>query len=504
MYLKHISIFRVVIDRVFRVWKLYKNGLNKLQEQGNAEAKRGHSTIGIEFCVSIAMGALNSNLLAIIFTILAVVMSFLRKYKPFQGKFIEKFEDSFVDHFTSARQLVVNEDFSLTNTPRNFKSGKKTTLRDLTKALSHLSEYLIRSQGQNGVIFQRTRELSPANREQLKLLNYFSKIQDVNVSLQNNYKVIELVIRYVLEQLVRSNASNVNKSVKDQLKATCSEFGYTIGEGNEVLQNSDNLVVAMLESNQYRVSEAISHLCRDWSPSFKCEREPLNEFFKERISSLDVSKDEKVLILVPGAGVGQLSHFLATNFPMYGVDSIEWSALMYVCGKFALGYGKDVQLSPFALRYSGQLDTQKQVRKVGVQLSEVKSSSNLRFHWGDFCEFVPTEEHYSTIVVCTEFFIDTAEDLFEYFETIEKFKTRCDNLHWINAGPLKYGTRPLVQLSAEELNKLRQIRGWKDMHESHLTDYDSPLIGYLTDYGSLFQCYYGALKFHSLFTADNE
>lgn len=428
-------------------------------------------------------------------------MSFLRKYKPFQSWFISKLEDSFVEHFTSARQLVVNADFSLTRTSKNFRTGRETTLYDLSKALSHLNEYLVRTQGQNGVIFQRTRELSPDVRDQLKLLNYFSKIQQVNTSLQNNYKVVESVIRYVLEQLVKNNANNMEHGLKDQLKATCLEFGYTISEKNELCKNSDNLVVSMMESNQYRVSEAISHLCRDWSPSFRCEREPSNEFFKQRILSLGLPRDKKVLIIVPGAGVGQLSHCLATSFPEFEVDSIEWSALMYICGQFALGYDKDVELSPFALRYSGQLDCARQLRSVGVQLSEVKRSSNLRFHWGDFCEFIPTEDHYDSIVVCTEFFIDTAENLFDYFEAIEQFKSRCNKLHWINAGPLKYGTRPLVQLSAKELNKLRQLRGWEDIHESHVTDYNDPLIGYLTDYGSLFQCYYGALKFHSTFTA---
>lgn len=450
------------------------------------------------------MGTLNSSLPIVVFTILAVVMSFLRKYKPFRSWFVTKLEDSFVDHFTSARKLVVNGDFSLARNSKNFRTGKETTLHDLSKALSHLSEYLVRAQGQNGVMFQRTRELSPAIRDQLKTLNYFSKIRDVNISLQNNYKVVESVIRYVLEQLVKNNANNSDNGLKDQLKATCLEFGYVVSEKNELYRNSGNLIVEMLDSNQYRVSEAISHLCRDWSPSFRCERESFNHFFKERILSLGLPKDEKVLIIVPGAGVGQLSHFLATNFPDFEVDSIEWSALMYICGQFALGYGKDIELSPFALRYSGQLDCMRQLRTVGIQLSEVKRSSNLRFHWGDFCEFIPTEERYDSIVVCTEFFLDTAENLFDYFETIEEFKTRCNNLHWINAGPLKYGTRPLVQLTANELNKLRQLRGWKDMHESHVTDYNSPLIGYLTDYGSLFQCYYGALKFHSTFTVDRK
>ncbi|MCG8711237.1 hypothetical protein JHU04_004639, partial [Brenneria sp. 4F2] len=75
-------------------------------------------------------------------------------------------------------------------------------------------------------------------------------------------------------------------------------------------------------------------------------------------------------------------------------------------------------------------------------------------------------------------------------------------LHWINAGPLKYGTRPLVQLNAVELRNLRNMRGWQDLQESYETDHTRSLTGYLTDYGSLFQCYYGLLKFHSILVVD--
>ncbi|AQZ10759.1 YMR209C [Zygosaccharomyces parabailii] len=448
------------------------------------------------------MAAIISSIPVIVFSILAVVMSFLTKCRPFKSWFVAKLENAFVDHFSCAKQLIVTTDFVLEKSSTHFRNGGKTSLYDLCRALSQLNEYLVRAQGQNGVVFHRTRELTPAFAEQLRRLNYFSKIQSVNASIEGNYKVVESLIEYILERLVESNANALERNIREQIKITCAEFGYALTESNELKRNPDDPIVTSMESNQYRVSEAISHLCRDWSPSFKCERDPVNQFFAERISSLGLQQDEKTLIVVPGAGVGQLSHFLACNFPDSLVDSIEWSPLMYVCGQFALGYGRDVELSPFALRYSGQLDSDRQTRKVGVELSKVRKALNLRSHWGDFCEFVPSEKCYDTIIVCTEFFIDTAENLFEYFETIEHLKLHCKKLHWINAGPLKYGTRPLVQLNAVELRNLRNMRGWQDLQESYETDHNRSLTGYLTDYGSLFQCYYGLLKFHSILVVD--
>lgn len=443
------------------------------------------------------MAIVSCSLPVIFFTLLAVVMSILRKYRPFQNWFVTKLEDSLVDHFSSSKQLVVTANFVLKKAPTHFRSTRNITLYDLTRALSQLSEYSVRAQGQNGVIFHRTKELCPEFTDQLRRLNYFTKIQNVNASIQDNYRVVEAVIKYTLERLVQSNLSTPEESMKKQLKTTCAEFGYRLTDKNELIRNEDSPIVTTMESNQYRVSEAISHMCRDWSPSFKCERDPVNQFFEERISSLNLRKSEKTLIVVPGAGVGQLSHFLACNFEHSLVDAIEWSPLMYLCGQFALGYGQDVELSPFPLRYSGQLDSDRQTRKVGVELSKIQSATNLRSHWGDFCKFIPDETCYDTIIVCTEFFIDTAENLFEYFQAIERLKSSCKRLHWINAGPLKYGTRPLVQLNAVELRELRKMRGWRDLHESHATDHNRSLTGYLTDYGSLFQCYYGLLKFHS-------
>ena len=99
----------------------------------------------------------------------------------------------------------------------------------------------------------------------------------------------------------------------------------------------------------------------------------------------------------------------------------------------------------------------------------------------------------------TAYFIDTAENLFEYMESIESLKQNCKDLHWINVGPLKYGTKPVIQLTADELSELRRIRGWETLSEIYLVDYKQELNGYLTDQKSLYQGYYGLIKFHSKF-----
>lgn len=77
--------------------------------------------------------------------------------------------------------------------------------------------------------------------------------------------------------------------------------------------------------------------------------------------------------------------------------------------------------------------------------------------------------------------------MFEYLSSIEALKKYCKELHWVNVGPLKYGTKPLVQFTGDELSRLRKIRGWKDLVEEYEVDSSKGLNGYLTDYESMYK-----------------
>ena len=94
--------------------------------------------------------------------------------------------------------------------------------------------------------------------------------------------------------------------------------------------------------------------------------------------------------------------------------------------------------------------------------------------------------------------MDTAENIFTYMDSIERLSEYCYELHWINIGPLKYGTKPKVQLTAKEFQELREIRGWKDT-DNGLPSIDDSLSGYLTDKEALYQGFYRLVKFHSVF-----
>lgn len=443
---------------------------------------------------------MGSNFPTILVTILAIGMSFLRKYKPFQIWISKQIETSLTKNLSPYRKYkITTPGLHIIKNTSDLR-GIGATLFDISEALTQLQEYKVRGRRSNDVMYQRTLELTEEQTRQLDGINYYQKIKSVNTAIDGNYEVIEKIVEQTLKQLVLLNSENDDTSNEEVLKTLCGEFGYMLDvQKRDVTWVGTKNVILNGSSNQGRVSEAVSHLCRDWSQAFECERKPLTQYMKNQLRYDTLSKN--TLVLVPGAGVGHLPYFIANEFPTFDVDSIELSTLMYICNEFALHSSKDVKIRPFNLSYSGQVDTEKQCRSIELKLSTIKQPKNLRVLLEDFRKYSPSKVRYENIVVCSEYFIDTAENMFEYFEAIEHLKKYCDHLHWINVGPLKYGTRPLVQFTVEELTKLRELRGWKDVHHCYETS-QKQLNGYLTDYESLYQGYYGLVKFHSRFQED--
>ena len=61
--------------------------------------------------------------------------------------------------------------------------------------------------------------------------------------------------------------------------------------------------------------------------------------------------------------------------------------------------------------------------------------------------------------VVTHFFIDTARNLMAYLDTIARLLRPGG--HWVNFGPLLYGTAPFVQLSLDEIVAVAEGMGFE-------------------------------------------
>ncbi|CCD27334.1 uncharacterized protein NDAI_0K01430 [Naumovozyma dairenensis CBS 421] len=438
---------------------------------------------------------MSSIISTFLITVLFFLMSFLSKYKPFRNWAAKQLESSLTEQLSPyVNYRIRSPGFQLIPA----KNGGSVKLQNLAYTLNELKEYQSRGKMTNSIISKRTNELIDTNwLEQLNKVRYFDKISQVNESVSRNYKVIENIIEYVLKEMVNTS-SKTDKKMINVLRGFCTEFGFNLDTNGSKLQRKigykDETIVLQSNSNQNRVIEAINHLCRDWSDSFKLEREPIVDYVQKRLESCQLGDNS--LVVLPGSGLGRLAHSIAEIFPSVDVDSVELSTLMYVCNQFALHFKRDVEICPFNMFYSGQLDVKKQTRPFNVSLSKVSFTPNLNTLLEDFRKYTPRKLTYDKIIIVTEYFIDTAENMFEYFENIESLKQYSNNLQWINVGPLKYGTRPLVQFTVEELNSLRRIRKWEDI-DVQVNTKQADLNGYLTDYESLYQGYYGLLKFHS-------
>ena len=112
---------------------------------------------------------------------------------------------------------------------------------------------------------------------------------------------------------------------------------------------------------------------------------------------------------------------------------------------------------PFVDSWSHHATTKDMQRAVSFPDVPVDSSSVVMIE-GDFAQAVGHQKgHYDFVI--THFFIDTARNLMNYFETI--YSVLQKGGYWINSGPLLYGTGPWVQLSLDEIIAVSKDMGFE-------------------------------------------
>lgn len=250
--------------------------------------------------------------------------------------------------------------------------------------------------------------------------------------------------------------------------------------------NDVDLKTGGLKTNS-RAIEAITHYARDWT-SMSSELDPLLKFVKDSVDKF-VKVKSKTLVVVPGSGLGRIAHEVA-NMGVAKVVTVEFSGLMYLCNEFVYGSKDSYDIYPFLHSYSHHTTAANHTRH--VKFTRHSKPDNLDLTFGDFREFQVPDGDYDQVVVISAFFMDTAQNMFDYFQAIETVMGEKKGL-WINVGPLKYGSAPFVEFTLEELRDLRTIRGWKDVAEPPAGE----LAGYLTDTRGLWQGFYGLGKWVS-------
>ncbi|GAA5956735.1 hypothetical protein JCM3765_005722 [Sporobolomyces pararoseus] len=207
-----------------------------------------------------------------------------------------------------------------------------------------------------------------------------------------------------------------------------------------------------------RVVETLKHFVRDWSEEGRSEREALFPPILEALAGeFESSAGRKVL--VPGCGLGRLAYEIATRG--FSTTANDFSHFMTLGTSLIFSrthVPNQHSLRPYMHAFSHQRTSEDLLRTVSFPDVVPRKDIELNFKQGDFLSSFEGEQG-SIDSVITLFFIDTASNLLDYFDTI--WKLLKPNGIWINEGPLLYWGNPAMELPLEDVIRAAEFIGFK-------------------------------------------
>ncbi|RGP81756.1 hypothetical protein FLONG3_141 [Fusarium longipes] len=255
-----------------------------------------------------------------------------------------------------------------------------------------------------------------------------------------------------IDGLLRKNQELCNSIVQNAMKF------YDISQ-DELDRHIKDLEASGKLADKISVSQSLKHYVRDWTETGEAERKSTFSCLINTLEGLFPERhgDRPVKVLVPGSGLGRLGHDIA-RLGGFDVTINEWSMYMNVAYRFleANRPRNSHSFHPFIDNWSHHAIQSNMVRPLSFPDVSLNSTSVVLIE-GDFTTVFPTAGEYDVVV--TYFFIDTARNLMSYLDTIKKVLKPGG--HWINLGPLLYGTGPFVQLSLEEILIVSEALGFE-------------------------------------------
>ncbi|XP_043785202.1 carnosine N-methyltransferase isoform X4 [Apis laboriosa] len=260
----------------------------------------------------------------------------------------------------------------------------------------------------------------PAHHQKL-LSKYREHLQEVKRCIENNDEIIKLIIKDVAH--IFENVSPTTAQTESVRKVHLT------------------LNPRPVMADQEKVQATIKQLVRDWSVEGTEERmacyqpiidEIMNQFPLEYCTPSDVQ------ILVPGAGLGRLAYEIARRG--YTCQGNEFSLFMLFASHFVLNKCRGVnsyQVHPWVHQYMNNLKPEHQTQAVffpDVNPSDLPENAQFSMAAGDFLEVYTENNHWDCVATC--FFIDCANNVVQFIETI--YKILKPGGIWINLGPLLY------------------------------------------------------------------
>ncbi|KAM4578796.1 carnosine N-methyltransferase [Fundulus diaphanus] len=190
-----------------------------------------------------------------------------------------------------------------------------------------------------------------------------------------------------------------------------------------------------------KLKSTIKQFVRDWSETGQAERDSCYKPIIQEIQRLFPSDQydvSRVSVLIPGAGLGRLAWEIARLG--YACQGNEWSFFMLFSSNFVLNRCEtenELTLYPWIHQFSNNKKSSDQTRPIrfpDVNPQSLPLNTDFSMVAGDFVEVYSEPECWDCVATC--FFIDTANNVLEYVDTI--WKILKPGGVWINLGPLLY------------------------------------------------------------------
>ena len=221
--------------------------------------------------------------------------------------------------------------------------------------------------------------------------------------------------------------------------------------------------------NPYTLNWAVFlYILRDWTSERKRERD-INYIPIINMVQKYVKPGSKILI--PGAALLRLGWELAKMG--YNIDANDYYYYNVILCDYLFNYSKRNQFSfqPFIRSFSNFETEDTVFKKYSFPDEDInfhlEGKGKMTMLCGDFVKLYDDKSnYYDCIVTC--FFIDTAKNIFEYVEIIERILKKGGI--WVNFGPLSYhwvGHQdiPTIELPYDILKGVIQNYGFEFLHE---------------------------------------
>jgi SAM-dependent methyltransferase len=209
------------------------------------------------------------------------------------------------------------------------------------------------------------------------------------------------------------------------------------------------------------MTQLMAHLVRDWSNEGEAVRQSVYGWCLQQLSC---PNDNKLRILVPGAGLARLAWDLACQG--HAVEANEVSLPMAVLAHQILHSPKTVRVYPFLTDgWVNEANSELRYQPMDIHPPDWSVPVHLSYTVGDFLEVYGSATNPSSFdVVLTVFFLDTAPNILDYLILI--FNLLKPGGKWIHVGPLQWHMEAQIYPAANELERVIQSLGFHIQHWS--------------------------------------